>query len=720
MRIITYFLYVFIWNILLGCSAKVNPPSQQNAGLKQANLERQCADKQCPCETSIGTIKHGSKVKVYSIAEVNCGQTCNDKIVELTCQNGKFNPELGNNSYSCTVKECSSCQVGFNLLRHGESNLFYSKNVADCNESCEAFKGVRICNNGVLSGDVRFNEPTCQKRACHCNLPDDTTQISLGGTVKLYNTNKPGCGFKCSDGAFNKMRSCVYNTSTNSFNLNGDPLFKFQKCSDPTGCQCILPGNLGNIFDGELIALTKTPQVNCGSTCAADADINLKCSNGNLVNIVTSQILLPTDLFYVNKGKCSVKPCESCKVTNTISVPHISSYNFYNTSSPTCGSSCNSLSKKCDDGKFTPVNSSYQAATCTLRTCLCQLPDNTSVTLNSSVNWYSKQQASCGESCPNLMKPDSCAETNSNGNYTYNFNNHSGYPYISCAAATGCSCKLPTGDVILDKVTVDLYKVSTVACGQTCSQQPSLKIKCDSGALRNSATDEVVDTKASNFAYKSLCIDPSCPQCNLDNYGPIADGSSLTLYSKDTLNCGDNITLLSSTFKCAGGVLTKNGQPYATDPNIPQWFNSIINACTGCKTPWGATIPFGQTTNFYKTSGSGTVSNPCGKGCKMASRKCLNTGVWDGVEADYVDFTLQACANNCSQEGGGAPPRLCLLPWQNSYVTPDAQIPMWRKRQVKCGDSCQNYFKLGRCDMSTGVFDAGFEYIYQSCTELCP
>ena len=43
MRIITYFLYVFIWNILLGCSAKVNPPSQQNAGLKQANLERQCA-----------------------------------------------------------------------------------------------------------------------------------------------------------------------------------------------------------------------------------------------------------------------------------------------------------------------------------------------------------------------------------------------------------------------------------------------------------------------------------------------------------------------------------------------------------------------------------------------------------------------------------------------------------------------------------------------------
>ena len=118
-------------------------------------------------------------------------------------------------------------------------------------------------------------------------------------------------------------------------------------------------------------------------------------------------------------------------------------------------------------------------------------------------------------------------------------------------------------------------------------------------------------------------------------------------------------------------------------------------------------------------SGSGNVVNECGQGCKSAVRKCLDDGTWEGDDQYFVDFTLQACPNDCSDEGGGAPPRVCLLPWQNSYVTPDSVVPMWKKKTVGCGESCQDHFKLGRCEMSTGTFDAGFEYIYPSCTQVC-
>ncbi|MEM7645387.1 MAG: hypothetical protein AAF203_00640 [Pseudomonadota bacterium] len=310
--------------------------------------------------------------------------------------------------------------------------------------------------------------------------------------------------------------------------------------------------------------------------------------------------------------------------------------------------------------------------------------------------------------------------------------NAAGYTSASCNPSRGCECSLPNGlGTVEDKTVVVLHRQETgftvegnivkPPCSQACSESDSVSLRCDSGTWRNSQTDEAVDPRDSAFVYRYRCEDSVCPDCPLVGFGSIPNNQEFTLYPKNVMTCSDNPELLQAQFTCFGGVLKKNGNIVAADaePTVT-WHQSFTNECTGCETPWGVEHPFGAEVLFYKESGSGNVSNPCGQGCKSVLRTCKPDGTWDGIEAELKDFTLQSCVNECSEEGGGAPPRLCLLPWQNSYVTPDTEVPMWSRRQVGCNESCQDYYRLGKCQMSTGTFDAGFEFIYQSCTEVCP
>lgn len=733
-----YLILIIFIGIFAGCTAKVTSQQEGAANVQASMYEKQCSDGQCPCPTPMGTIKHGTKLTVYDKSEVTCGLSCLPFAHEVTCDNGKLTPDLTvDQVFSCSVAACKSCTVENNLIRHGESAFLYAKASVSCSESCVDIKAERKCNNGVLEGDSQFQYGSCQSQLCHCALPEGNSYLTLGGKMTFYKTSQSQCGFKCSDYA--KERTCVQDQNGGfSFSVlaSGDELYTKGSCAEATGCECQLPaGNTpGTVKDGDVFYMTSKLEVPCENQCLPSYTIGVKCSNGKLLNTSdNNKVIDIATTLYKSKGSCTVTPCKGCFTnppTNTVTVSHNSNKTWYLSQSPACSApNCQGKIKTCKDGVFIPVDE-YNAPTCAQRSCRCYIPDQGGyIGVNGSLPFYkiittqgpSFRTPGCGKSCENVKELKTCTETEvvPNQSYSYGFSPTIATDQSSiCNPTPGCDCVVPgSGEKVLDKVTITVYKQASVACGTTCSSTPNLKLVCDSGTWRNNATGDVVDTTAANFEYNKQCVEASCTECALAGFGGIANNSGLKLYPKAEAQCGEDPALLSAEFFCASGVLLKNGQTFVDDGQVTTWYSSIVNKCTGCKTPWNVTVPFGTSVNFFKQSG--TVENPCGQGCKVATRKCRTDGTFDGIESEYADYKLQACVNSCAQEGGGAPPRLCLMPWQNSFVTPDGLIPMWSKRKVGCNDSCQNYFKLGRCMMETGSFDAGFDYIYQSCTEVC-
>jgi hypothetical protein len=699
--------------MLSGCTGQVSQPQNQQAQQASAVIAQQCAKGQCPCNSPIGSIASGSNVIVYDTNNVSCDDTCSSHGTTVTCTNGKFSQDVSQMSFTCDVSQCVACTLGSNLIPNNETVTLYNTNVVDCGLSCQDAKEERTCFNGTLSGDTSYNQTNCVPRVCDCRLPDNTGSVTLNGTATLYSAQTAACGQTCSQIA--QVRTCESQGTGDSrtFFWSGSSSFQYTTCQEASGCACTLPNNLGQINNGQTYNLSATAQVPCGQTCDSQ-NVTVACNNGVLTQVSNGAVvnIATTNLKY----ECTVANCQLCQVNAQISVPNGQTYTFYNASSSACGQQCSDISevRTCVNGTFNG-NTSYSYPSCSTRLCKCALPDNSSETIpvGQSIVLYSALRPQCGQTCPGISQSFTCTEQLNNGVYTYVFPGSSGYQHSTCGPAQGCSCPMPAGiPAISDGKTTTLSSVQQATCPTACSQTPSITVTCVGGVLQNTADNSIVNINAPGFQYPYQCQDAVCTDCPLPGYGSIPNNSTITLYSKATLDCGDNINLLTYSFSCQASVLYQNGVVY-TPPNgtPPTWYTSITPNCTGCPFA-GLTIAQGATVWAYK--GSGNAGNTCGQGCKSQQQTCNN-----GVMSGDPSYNMSSCSSNCSQEGGGAPPRLCLLPWQNSFVTPDAQIPMWSRNTVPCGDSCQNYFKVGKCQMATGTFDVGFQYIYQSCTELC-
>jgi hypothetical protein len=705
----------------IGCSSEVSSKVDASREALSFDAKQACEDGQCPCDSPLGSVAHGTSVTVYSTENIACSDSCEKYATQVKCENGKFSQDISQSFFLCRVAECASCSLGSNLIRHGEVVETYKTNETDCNESCEDVKTTRKCENGVLTGDQASTHLTCSTRQCRCRLPDESGYLSLGGRTTFYSSVKAACGTTCD--ALKASRSCVSTGSgaSRSFVFDGLESFKFQTCEEASDCECILPNGLGVIKNGETTTLDNVAQVPCGQTCPSSARIQVRCENGKLRNTATLSLI---DNLTSYKYRCSAADCQLCAKGDGTFVSTGTSVLFYKTSSPACGVSCQAptvgVLRKCNNGVF-EGDTTFDKPTCAERApCKCAFPDNPLqfVEVNQSQVFYSSNRALCDRACSALSQSRTCVESLVNGVYKYELNGDPSYRHSTCGSPIGCSCRLPgnMGSIINGK-TIRLSAVAQVQCGQTCDSVDSIQVVCQDGTLKMASTGSVVDIEQADFRYRYTCQVPFCPDCPLRGFGAIQNGSSVKLCSKQKLICGDRQELFVSEFACENGVLKRNGQPYAaeSDPNAPaNWFNECPLDCPGCPTPWGDIVNEGGAVNAYQLMNA--VSNTCGRGCKMQKRTCKN-GKLDGDDS----FNLKAClANSCNEEGGGAPPRLCLFPWQNSYVTPDAQIPVWSRREVACGDSCQNYFRLARCNFKTGFFDVGPEYIYQSCTEVCP
>lgn len=499
-------------------------------------------------------------------------------------------------------------------------------------------------------------------------------------------------------------------------------------CSDGK-CPCDSP--LGPIVDGGTALAYDTNQVACGGSCETRS-VTLTCKNGKF-NKDTKPLSF----------SCQVSACKACTVGNN-QVSHGFTVQMFNSNTVACGQSCddNKRALVCKDGNLQgslagPSSDGkdklYSSASCLPQSCSCAIPDGGNMTAGGELKFYKSSSGTCDVPCDDVknMVKRTCAPVN--GSTTnYAFNGDAAFSKSSCSERPTnlCGCTLPDTikTVLGHGKSKDIY---TAAVPYSCNTCDAIKITayCDSGALYDKpSTDStrLVLTPGQLNSHKMLTCDPGqTPDCTINNIC-VADKTSKTLYGKTPLTCSDNPNDSQALFACVNKALLQNGVAYngATDIYKNSWqVSAPSNSCVGCALPWGGSVGVGSMVSMYKSSGNS--SNSCGTGCKQIQMKCKADGSFDSgdsaINSDYVankaNYT-QTCSNTCSQEGGGAPPRFCLLPWQNSFVSADAVVPMWKKKTAYYGDSCQNYFKLGRCMLSTGTFDAGFQYIYKSCTEL--
>jgi hypothetical protein len=530
------------------------------------------------------------------------------------------------------------------------------------------------------------------------------------------------------------------NQGTNVTEINLQSQYQAQ-CSAGK-CPCSSP--VGLIVDGGTATAFTVNQVSCNQSCS-DHQVLLTCQNGQFFKQGVAQ-----NISQLSFG-CQAQACATCLLGQNQVTPG-SVVTMYSQSTAQCGQNCQSFSRNltCVNGHFQGSltgpsqdgkDNLYSLATCVPTGCHCNLPNGGTLSVNGSLTFYQAATGTCQSNCTNANNSISrtCVNSGTTANPIFSLNGDPTYSSLTCSGPTpkSCSCTLPDHKTVIGQGQMAiLYSQNTEANCNTCtSPQSQMKVYCDSGVLYNapiSATTRqpISPTTLTTFQYTTC--DTSPVDCFI-NQICVANGKNATLYSTSSLQCGQSLTSVSAVFSCSSGAAFKNNLPYipTADTNASTWTANVPpNACsTGCQTPWKATVSTGTVITAYYSSG--TSSNTCGVGCKSYQFTCLAgsggaSPSWSandptappGIAATSNNPYAQTCNNGCTQEGGGAPPRFCLLPWQNSYVSTDVPIPMWNVKIAYCGDSCQNHFKVGKCQLATGQFDAGYNFIYQSCTEL--
>ncbi len=127
----------------------------------------------------------------------------------------------------------SFCFLGVSL-NDGDSYTFYNSSNVPCTSSCSS--EVRTCNNGVLSGNSSFSNPSCSVLSCaSCSL--DGITVNHGYTYNFYNSSNVPFGFSCSSEA----RVC------DSGILLGNSSFSSATCSINPEFNCYDPIHVGKI-----------------------------------------------------------------------------------------------------------------------------------------------------------------------------------------------------------------------------------------------------------------------------------------------------------------------------------------------------------------------------------------------------------------------------------------------------------------------------------------
>lgn len=293
-----------------------------------------------------------------------------------------------------TVTNCASCNLDGVDVAHGGSATFYMS-VRPCNGSCGAISQVRTCFNGTLDGDAAYSKGTCPAESCaSCTTQGINWSVAgvncsasaPGGTHNtvrnLSDASAPGLGsasVQCANGTWNEQAGSTCTTAS---------------CSLPWG---------GTISSGQTTAAYLNSSEPCGSSCQSQSRT---CNDGTLSGSYTNQ-------------SCSVSGCASCTTPWGTTVPHGDGALDWNTvtafqsASVPFGESCVSENRSCNNGT---LSGSYVHQSCSVGGAAnCTAPWGTTVAHGSSVNAYQASSVSCGNSCVSELR--SCNNGTLSGSY---------------------------------------------------------------------------------------------------------------------------------------------------------------------------------------------------------------------------------------------------------------------------------------------------------------
>jgi hypothetical protein len=231
-------------------------------------------------------------------------------------------------------------------------------------------------------------------------------------------------------------------------------------------------GITGNTAEFSLLAGHNCTTVAAGSSCAMTVRFTPAGSNAR------NQAWLNFTSNGTNGGVHSIPLSGAGSVPASCTAPwggtvaHGGGVWAYASSSVSCGSSCSSQYRTCDNGT---LSGSYTNSSCSVGACTasCTAPWGSTVSHGSSVTAYGSSSVPCGSSCASQTR--TCNNGSLSGSYT-----NSSCSVQSCTA----SCSLPWGGTLAHGGSVTAYYTANLWCGDArCLSETR---SCNNGSLSGS------------------------------------------------------------------------------------------------------------------------------------------------------------------------------------------------------------------------------------------
>lgn len=314
------------------------------------------------CLFNGNTIAHGEKIKAFKTSTTSYGQICESE--DRTCTDGTL---AGNFEYSsCASEQAASCLFDGKTIVHGQQVIAFQASSVNYGQSC--VQESRTCDNGVLSGSYYFSSCSAGQPAA-CSLNGQT--IQHGTSVIVYQSENVGYGQSC----VSETRQCDNGILSGSYSAT--------KCDVDLAANCSLNGK--TIPHGSSTTVFTSSTVAYGKTCQSETRT---CENGILSGSASFETCV------VDPPPVEA-PKKSCNL-NGQTIAHGSSLNTYVTSSVPYGSSCLSEKRICNDGV---LSGSYTALSCTTEAASDCSINGKKINHGSSITLFTSSNVAYGQTC---------------------------------------------------------------------------------------------------------------------------------------------------------------------------------------------------------------------------------------------------------------------------------------------------------------------------------
>lgn len=606
------------------------------------------------------TVAHGSSVQAFANSNVAYGQTCTAET--RTCTDGVLS---GSSSYaSCNVDAAASCLFNGQTVAHGQAVTAFQNSTQAYGTQCVSEQ--RVCANGVMSGSYQYG--SCNVDAAKSCLFNGQT-VAHGQSVQAFPTSSVDFGSNCisdtrtcNDGVLsgsnqyatcsvNKPASCLFNGQTIAHNqvvkafesstvafggtcsseerlcYNGvlDGSNQYASCAVDAPASCLINGL--TIAHGQSTILFKDATVPQGQTCVQESRT---CNNGSLSGSYTN-------------GSCEVEAPKSCEF-NGKTVADGQTVTAFLTGSVGYGETCKSETRTCSNGVLSGSNTFGSCSVDAAKSCSF---NGQVVAHGQTVEAFLSSSVAYGETCQSEVR------TCTNGVLSGSNKNS------SCSVEAPKSCSF-NGSIIDHGKTVQAYKSSSVAYGQSCSSETRT---CTNGVLSGSNT-------------YSVCSVEAAKSCSF-NGQTILSGSSVKAYASSQVPYGQ--TCSSENRVCTNGVLSgsNTNATCTVGPKPP-----VVTPPKSC-TFNGKTVAHGSSVQAYKSSSVGY-----GQSCQAETRTC-NDGVLSGSNT----------AASCVVDG----PKSCKILF--GLITIPHGFTIWAAANTTAGHGTRCEAEITLCNNGKFVID---------------